>query len=240
MRRVFFATLVAAAITLVPAVPASADDTVCTAVLGGTHDNVVVPPGARCTLFGATVRGSVKALENSQLVITGGSTIHGNVEGDKADLVQVNFSTVRQNVTIKEGGEAPPPFPAFTMFCFGGGPCESHLTGATILEGNVQIEKMVGDVVIGAFFPVTVAKGSVKVEENVVTPAAGLFQIASFAAANNFIAQNLQVFKNTGPGSPKSVFNNTAGESIQCFENSPPGTFVGGPNTAPKKEGQCF
>jgi hypothetical protein len=57
------------------------------------------------------------------------------------------------------------------------------------------------------------------------------------AVGSNTVSENLQVYKNTGPGT-KQVIQNTAGQIVQCFDNSPP--FIGGPNTAPKKEGQCF
>jgi hypothetical protein len=81
---------------------------VSTGVLTGTFDNVVVPPGARCTLENSFVQGNVKALESSQLVIEN-SNVRGNVVGDKADLVQVNVSTVRESISIKEGGPPLPP-----------------------------------------------------------------------------------------------------------------------------------
>jgi hypothetical protein len=96
--------------------------------------------------------------------------------------------------------------------------------------GNIQVEKMIGSVLIRRSS--IVGEGNIKVEDNFIPP--GEFLAVDF---NNVVAQNLQVFKNTGAG-PKNVSTNTAGESIQCFENNPP--FFGGPNTAPKKEGQCF
>lgn len=76
----------------------------------------------------------------------------------------------------------------------------------------------------------TSGKGNIKVEDNFV--ASG----NSIIVQNNSIPQNLQVFKNEGPGH-KFVNLNSASESVQCFENALP--FVGTPNTAPKKEGQC-
>ncbi len=223
--------LIASLLMLVAAPTASAGDTPCTGALTGTFDNVVVPPNARCTLSSATVRGNVKALENSQLVIQS-STIHGNVEGDKADLVQVNSSTVRGNITIKEGGPASAPFPVGTISCFGAPAtvtvCEALVLSTTIQEGNVQIEKMVGDV---AVLSSRVLKGNVKIEDNSVG-------LELLFIVNNTIAQDLQVFKNSGTATNRSVTNNTVGQSIQCKENQLP--FTGGPNTAPKKEDQCF
>jgi hypothetical protein len=206
---------------------AVADDTHCIGALTGTFDNVVVPPAARCTISDSTVRGNVKALENSQLVIQQ-SNIRGNVEGDKADLVQVNSSMVRGNILIKEGGPAVAPFPAGAVICLTN-VCEALVFVTTVEEGNVQIEKMTGDAVVSF---ARILKGNAKVEDNFIPAGDALAVLATP------IAQNLQVFKNKGPGTFKQVTGNTVGESIQCFENDPP--FVGGPNTAPKKEGQCF
>src|SRR5687768_948399 len=124
MKKLLVLSILALTMVVASSSEAMAGDTPCVGMLTGTFDNVVVPPGQTCLLTGATVRGNVKALENSRLVINN-STVGGNVEGDKADLVQVNFSTVRENISIKEGGLAPdiPPPGAFT--CSGGGPFQA-------------------------------------------------------------------------------------------------------------------
>lgn len=202
--------------TTLPSFSISGSDTPCTGILVGTFDNVVVPPGAFCQLT-AIVHGNVKALEKSTLRVIN-SQVEGNVEGDKADIVQVIGSTVRQNVLIKESTFTPSGFVA----AFVG-------SGTVILEGNIQVEKNVANAVrIG--FGLAVNKGNIKVEDNVV-------EVFDISILNTPVAQNLQVFKNNGAGF-KQVSGNTAGESIQCKENTPP--FIGGPNTAPKKEDQCF
>jgi hypothetical protein len=221
---ILMAAVGAAVALLVPSPVMSASDTPCVGLLTGTFDNVVVPPGATCFLTNSTVAGNVKALENSRLFITS-STVFGNVNGDKADTVRVSDSTVRQDISIKEGG----PGPGFsgTIIC-----------RTTVQEGNIQVERMVGEVVIGhptiCGAPLnSVLKGNIKVQDNVITAGGGFFGLR----VGNNVAQNLQVVRNTDAGL-KTVSGNTAGESIQCFENTPP--FVGGPNTAPNKEGQCF
>jgi hypothetical protein len=63
------AALVAATVILIMPSAATASDSTCVGLLTGTHDNVVVPPGAACTLVGATVEGNVKALERSTLFV---------------------------------------------------------------------------------------------------------------------------------------------------------------------------
>jgi hypothetical protein len=217
--------LATALLAVVLAKPAWADDTQCVGFLTGVHDNVVVPPGATCFLNNATVNGNVKALQDSRLFMTG-DTVFGNVEGDKAENVSVRNSVVRQNILIKEGET---PGPGFN---------DAIVCATTVQEGNIQVEKMAGEIVIGAFQafcqPNIVEKGTIKVEDNLVVGGA----FFGLQIRQNQVAQNLQVFKNKGPGAPKVVQGNTVGQDLQCFENDQP--FIGGPNAAQKAEGQCF
>ena len=192
--------------------------------LTGPHDNVVVPEGALCSIVGAQIKGNVKSLPGSILFISGGTTVGGSVEADKPDNTQLFGvgNVVHGNIQVKEGGN---------------GVQGVSVCGFTLPNGNILIEKMNGGIFVGgpgcAFFGGgdNVVKGNIKVFDNFITPTFGL-QIGQ-----NTVAQNLQVFENRGPGA-KSVQGNTVGESIQCFKNDAP--FVGGPNIAPKKEGQCF
>jgi hypothetical protein len=218
MRKTSVLAVIACLATILPASAAQAqsqpqDPYVCTADAsthppGATFDNVVVPPGTLCQLHGVTVRGNVKALENSILGI-GFSNIGGNVEGDKADEVQVRDSTVRGNITIVEGGPAP--------FFFH----EVDLSNVILPNGQVHIEKMTGSITVGRFVG-NMIKGNVKAEDNTIPPG------EIFDIANNAIGGNLQVFKNKGLANKEVQFNTVAGV-IQCWENEPP--FVGGPNT---------
>jgi hypothetical protein len=246
--RLLLVALVSASM-LVFAPAAAADDTICSPSLPpGTYDNVVVPAGAGCGLFSSTVLGNIKLLPGASF-FGDSNTVHGNIEGDKAvsvDIVDFSFtpaaSVVHGSIQVKEGNvpTGPPPTgtAAFVRVC-----------GTLLPGGNIQVEKFgpSGVVFVGGatFCPAllgggnTLPKGSIKVEENGITvisfgsPFFGL----GLEIGGNVVGQNLQVFKNTGPGT-KVVAGNTVGESIQCKENSPP--FVGGPNTAPKIEDQCF
>lgn len=233
MRRVLLLlALAASSLVLVFAPSATANDSVCIATLTGVHDNVVVPPGASCVLNGATVRGNVIALADSKLAVTF-STVHGNVEGRRADSVVVSDSTVRENVTIVEGGPAAGPVLGGIACTAVTNVCEAAVFRSTV-RGNVHIEKVVGSVRVGSILIPTlgapVPNGNVQVEDNVIPAGEDL------VVANNTVAQNIQVYKNTGPGN-KTVSVNS-GAAIQCFDNPLP--FVGGPNGAGKKEGQCF
>lgn len=197
-------------------------DFTCMGTVTGSFDNIVVPPGATCIVTNAMVRGNIKALEDAVLAITLNTTINGSVYGDKADVLQINnIVTIHGNIEMVEGG----PHPLFHELSI----CGTHLP-----NGNIKIIKRDGGIDISptAFCiaqPNNLDKGSLQVEDNVI-PGKGIF------IRENRVAQNLQVYKNLALGS--TVMNNIVGQSVQCFENR--GPFVGGPNTAPKKEGQCF
>jgi hypothetical protein len=217
------ATLVAVGAVLVLAPGASANDTTCIGSLTGFHDNVVVPGGATCTILNAQIKGNVKALPGSVLNLSGGTTVGGNVEGDKPNNVQIfgAGNVVRGDIQVKEGGN---------------GTQGVSVCGVTMPDGNIQIEKMFGGVFVGGSGCAGVfgggnrlAKGSIKVEENFVTAAFGL-------RIGQNQADQIQVFKNTGPGA-KTVANNTVRQNPQCKKNQAP--FVGTPNTARHRQGQC-
>lgn len=101
--------------------------------------------------------------------------------------------------------------------------------------GNIQIEKMKVFVKVGGCGVEdgpddgnTLPKGNIKVEENAISQ--------NLQICGNRVGGNLQVFKNSGTG-PKTVQRNNVRQDLQCKENTAP--FVGSPNTAGKKEGQC-
>jgi hypothetical protein len=228
------AVTAASAVMLVAAPAAQADDTICPpGLVGGIYDNVVVPQGESCTISGAVVQGNVKALKDSKLVIRDGSVVLGNVDGDRADIVQVLSSTVRENVNIKSGGPAAPPVPAGGVNCtYLTNPCEAFISTTTVTDGNIQIENMVGTVFVRR---TTVENGNVTVRSNHIPgPTAATGEFLSVELENVF-AQALNVARNTGSGI-KRVTTNTAKE-IACRNNEPP--FLGGPNFG-DASGQCF
>jgi hypothetical protein len=229
MKRIEFVIAVVISAPLVLALPANAeaDDTVCIGALTGTFDNVIVPPRQTCHLTNSTVWGNVKALEGSRLRIDD-SNINGNVEGDKADIVQLFFTVVREQITIKEGGPAASAFPVFNICGFGIDftPCEVLIVATTVEFGGIQVEKTVGSVLIAS----SIVKGNIKVEANAI--AAPEILIIN----DTTVDENLQVFTNMGSGN-KLVQGNTVGQSLQCFENEPP--FLAPFNAAAHTEGQC-
>lgn len=213
MKKLLVLSVLALTMVLASSSEAKADDTPCVGSLTGTFDNIVVPPRATCTLTNSTVRGNVKALEGSRLLLLN-DTVHGNVQGDKANSVQVAFCTIGGNVEIIEAGD-PVLFSAVVRL--------SVLTG-----GNITIEKgrfPLGDWIVESN---DVLNGTIKVEEN------GSMFLNNIS--DNIVAQNLQVFKNFGPGR-KSVVFNYVGENLQCKENTP--VFLSAGNMAGQTEDQC-
>jgi len=245
VKKPVLAALAASAALLVGAAPAAAGDTRCSGgnpfaggtSVTGTFDNVVVPEGATCYLAGATVRGNVKALDDSNF-FSDASTIRGNVEGDKADVVQVfRGSTVGGNIQHKESDGVGELASILR---------ETFVCGVRV-GGNVQVEKVTGQISVGpvddfAVFCPTAENdvaGNVKVEENLLVPAPGTPSASgeTLDIRQNFVRGDMQVFKNRGPGT-KRVQENTVRQNLQCTENDPP--FIGGPNSAGEAEGQCF
>jgi hypothetical protein len=213
-------------------VSSTPSDVQCTGILPpGAYQNVIVPPNGECFILNSVVQGNIKALENSLLFVSGGTTVSGSIQGDKALGVVVandppgNRNIVRGNIEIKEGSVA-------------------YVCGAVLPEGSIQVEKINGNVFVGAIAcsfaggGSILEKGNIKVEDNFIQPAVGFLPPFSLQIGDNLVRRgNLQVFKNRGPGE-KVVTNNTIGQALQCFENTPP--FLGGPNAAQKAEGQCF
>lgn len=196
-----------------PGSRSSGGDVRCTGTLTGSFDEVIVPVGATCTLAGSTVKGNVKALENARLFMSD-THVGGNVEGDKAAVVQVSGGTVDGNIQIKDGTSS--------------GELGAAVTGGTIVTGgDIQIEKMNTARILVA--DARVLKGNIQIVENSTS--------GSLEILRNHVAGNLQVFKNRGGGN-KVVSGNTVSQDLQCKENSSP--FTGGPNSAGETEDQCF
>ena len=185
----------------------------CTTSVTGTFADVYVPAGTTCRLESATVGGNVLARERSRLYVSA-TQVEGNIQGVGARVVQVQGGSLGGNIQIADGSSA--------------GELGAAVTGGTVLsQGNIQISGMnTGSIRVA---DARLEKGNIQVEDNVVT--------SSLEVVQNYVAQNLQVFKNRGSGS-KVVRDNQVLQIVQCAENTPP--FEGGPNDAAEAEGQCF
>ena len=195
-----------------PSIQGHDGDTPCIGALSGTFDNVTVPFGASCTLQHSTIRGNLRALEDAQLYVLG-TLVHGNIQGDRARVVQVVGGQVDGDIQIL-AGTSP-------------GALGAAVTGGTVVTfGNIQIQQMrTGRILIS---DAHVNTGNIQVTENVVGDRLEILR--------NFSGANLQVFGNSGAG-PKTVAGNTVALSLQCQGNDPP--FTGQANTARAAEGQC-
>jgi hypothetical protein len=185
----------------------------CRGTVSGTFANVFVPAGATCTLQNSVVNGNVLARERSRLYVSA-TRVSGNIDGVEARVVQVKGGSLGGSIQIADGWSA--------------GELGAAVYGGTVLtQGNIQIKKMnTGNIRIA---DVKLRKGNIKVEENVTS--------SSLQVVRNYVAQNIQVWKNRGSGQ-KTVRGNRVLQIVQCKENTRP--FVGGPNAAAEAEGQCF
>jgi hypothetical protein len=187
-------------------------------VVDGTFQNVLVPSGESCEMFGSTVRGNVTVFEDADLFMSvfededfnflpssvGGNlkalegaqvevaeiSIEGNFEADKASLVIIHATEVGGNVVIKGSSD------------FGG----EGLPGKIVLSRS-EVE------------------GNVQLFEN---PANSEVELNEFG-------QNLQVFKNQGV---TQIFANTVGGNLQCFDNEPDPITVGN-TVSGNTDGEC-
>lgn len=81
-----------------------AEDTQCNGVLKGSHDNVIVPESAVCTLQNARLNGSVYVKRGGALTIQGRTYVNGNViSEDGGRYVRITGTNVRigGNVQMK-------------------------------------------------------------------------------------------------------------------------------------------
>lgn len=81
--------------------PVQADDTNCTGLITGTHDNVKVEDGARCVISNATVEGNVQA-DGAGRVDIRRSVVEGNVEIKESGIVLIRSSTINGDVQLEK------------------------------------------------------------------------------------------------------------------------------------------
>lgn len=177
----------------------------------GAYANIIVLPNGTCTLHDVTVIRDVKVLPGAHLVMTN-FDVAGSVEGNNPGQIIMQAGSVGNDIRIKGG--ASPGFGA-------------SIHSTLVERGDIEVEKMETGIIFMVFNQVP--NGRIYVADNTT-------EVFLQVAANN-VAQTLDVFRNSGP-SPKVVDANTAGVAVRCQGNSEP--FLGGPNVAPSREGQCF
>ena len=106
--RTTMSTVLAAAVvaTGLAAVPAAGEERVCRGALAAaTVDNLRVPDGASCRLWGTRVKGTITVGTGARLVATGVRVV-GNVQAEGHRSVILRGGTVGGSVQLVQGREA--------------------------------------------------------------------------------------------------------------------------------------
>ena len=177
----------------------------------GVYENIVVLPDAICLLNNSVIIRDVMALPRSSLVMVD-DQVGGNIESHNATQVIVQGGTVGGGIRIKGGG-------------FQG--VAASINNVTVSGGDIQVENVEANILFIGSSRVT--NGGILTSRNVVT--------SDFQIQFNTVSESLEVFRTLGPAA-KIVSLNTVADAVRCEGNEPP--FVGGPNFAPTREGQCF
>jgi hypothetical protein len=206
---------------------------------GITVRDLTVKPNDACTLNRSTVTGDVSVRTNAYFE-TNDTSIGGDVEGKSALTIFIrDGSSVGGDVEAKR----TPQLFLFTSTVTGdieaknaiGDSGHVQICGVNVLEGDILVKKVGGDVLVGDPLAVdcpgnTVTHGSVWIERNVT-------DIELVVRGNTIPEGSLDVSDNTGP-SDKFVQSNTGGKRLTCNDNTTP--FVGMPNTGwAFTQGQC-
>jgi hypothetical protein len=212
---------VLAFVSLAPAAGA-ATDTPCVGTLPpGTYENVVVPPGASCTLEGSVVEGNVKAFEGSRLTMLG-NDVRGNVEAWRAIQVGIGCpsfpggpcpgapNVVAGNVELREIGI--PPMPATI------GTESVRLCGNAVGGDILVVDGRAGNVEVGTS-GFTACTGNTVGGDVIVQ---GNPQGSGTRVGNNVVGGNILLLENdvgAGPMPGLIVSNNRLGGDLQVKEN---------------------
>lgn len=197
----------------------------------GTFGNIIVPPGATCFLFNATVNGSITANAGSQLYLAGGVTVKGSVAAYKSAIVQIVHDPSINATNLIYGsiglvGTTGLPNTNQATVAF----CGAVIGGGVVISGTQDDGVTFGGTVPGdvcrQYGGGNAISGDVLVQNN-----GGSF----FLIASNYFGRNLLITGNKGTAT-KRVLNNQA-RSITCLANEQP--FVSGGNSAPLLLGQC-
>jgi hypothetical protein len=187
-------------------------DYYCTSSVTGTFQNVIVPEQATCTLTNAIVSANILAKAGASVFVLS-TTTGGNIDGVEAAVVHVRAGRVGGSIHAVDG-QSP-------------GASGVRIYGGTVLtQGNITIQKMNTGTI--AVTDARLLKGNIQIQENQIS--------GRLDVLRNVVAQNLEVFVNSGAGS-KTVANNRVSQKLSCKDNTAP--FTGRPNQAGSVEGQC-
>ncbi len=231
-RAVVFLGLVTTLLSLLVGVrlsPAFAEQSECAGMLPpGTYEDLIVPSGATCELRDVVVQGNVRVLSGGTLFVET-SEIAGNVVGHDVNRIFVGRSTVGGNIIVI-GGEVVGAPGATVAIC------------ATVVNGNVVIQRLTGGIGVRAFIPGFDPPSGLSARcGSTPNTIGGNLNVSNNASVRmlvqgNVVENNLLAVHNTGPGA-KIVTRNQVANAVICIENEPP--FIGEGNTARHAKGQC-
>jgi hypothetical protein len=212
--------------------------TTCTTTMTGVAvGDVVVPPGASCTLVNSTVDGNATAESGAYLELDF-TTVTGDVQGLSAETVFVNDGSSVGGSVIGKSTQQMLVFNAKVTrgISIDSAANEAEVCGTTVSQGNVSITNGERLVLFGDPIPSadcagnTVSSGNVKVSANKI--------FDQLVVADNTVSTgNLEVTRNTGPAE-KVVRYNNGGNNLRCMNNT--AFFSGASNGAwAGKFGQC-
>ena len=221
-------------------------------------DDLVVPPGATCSVTGATVEDDIEVLANGTLVATDTTVgedvqIHRDAYGElnSSDVGDSVYGRTADTVFIHNGstlGGGIRTFSTLNIFVFNSNVAQqisvrdtpAELSGRVNICGNtagrIHVADSGTDILIGHTDPLaecagnTLRTGDLKVEDSFV-------DVQLVVEANTLLVGDLEVSDNTGPAL-KSVSNNTGIAELECEGNEQPFQATG--NTGwTEFEGQC-
>ncbi len=180
--RVFVVAVLVSIATLVAAPNAWADQTTCVDLVTSIHDNVVVPPGATCTLTSSTVPGSVLVKENAKLFALF-NIVQGNIIGDKAEVMDLDSNTLFGTISITEGDVNDPGL-------------DVRLVANDVRLGWIKVQKMTGEIVVCvAGHGNSVNRGNIFLQEN--------RPVAQFEVNDNTVGRTSRCSRPLGLSSPR-------------------------------------
>ncbi len=159
-----------AGLLVLPAAQAVAEETTCTGTLRAvTVDNLRVPQGSSCKLYGTRVKGTI-TVEYRALLRAEGVIVIGNVQGEGARSVSVlENSRVGGSVQVKQGGSAL----VSDSKIEGDVQYDENTSPVRVMRsdvgGNVQIVKNYGGVTVRR----NVIDGNLQCKENSPAPVGG-------------------------------------------------------------------
>jgi hypothetical protein len=195
--------------------------TLCTGIVSGEHDNVIVPPGSACQVQDARVAGHIWALEASSLLVLPNVNVGASIVGDHAASVVVINVTVEGDIVI---ADCVPPDPATQTTS------AAEVEGSRI-RGSINVERCSGGSILIGNGGGNQVGGTIQVRDSVVPGNRALWVLF------NTVGGNLALFDDPG-GFDKMVFGNAVNGVLWCQGIGAP--FYGGGNASGLAGGQCF